>query len=401
MNNKRAFGLLQVTNAVSGISNGVVMITVPWIVLELTGSAAKAGLLAALSSLPGIFVSPVVGGLIDRFGRRAISMFSDVMSMISVLMFLVINAVGDLTYSWILIIAVLGACFDPAGYTARKALIPNAATASGIEIDSANGRHEGIFAIGWMVGPAIGSACIKWSGPMLAFAVTAVMFAAATIAVSLMHVDDEHGKTVAHHEDGHESFFASLREGFHALTRDKPLFALAIGFMFLSGLYMPIDTVIFPTYFESINNATGLGALFASLAAGMVIGSFAYGRLAARFSASALLRIVMIVSTASLMPMVILPPTWLFVVLGFFAGLSWGPFNPLWNTIVQKRVQPELQGRVYGLQMSLLYAAPPLGQLIVGASVDHFGLQSTFVVVMAVFGLVGFTFAATPILRKL
>ena len=401
MNNKRAFGLLQVTNAVSGISNGVVMITVPWIVLELTGSAAKAGLLAALSSLPGIFVSPVVGGLIDRFGRRAISMFSDVMSMISVLMFLVINAVGDLTYSWILIIAVLGACFDPAGYTARKALIPNAATASGIEIDSANGRHEGIFAIGWMVGPAIGSACIKWSGPMLAFAVTAVMFAAATIAVSLMNVDDEHGKTVAHHEDGHESFFASLREGFHALTRDKPLFALAIGFMFLSGLYMPIDTVIFPTYFESINNATGLGALFASLAAGMVIGSFAYGRLAARFSASALLRIVMIVSTASLMPMVILPPTWLFVVLGFFAGLSWGPFNPLWNSIVQKRVQPELQGRVYGLQMSLLYAAPPLGQLIVGASVDHFGLQSTFVVVMAVFGLVGFTFAATPILRKL
>ena len=401
MKNKRAFGLLQVTNAVSGISNGVVMITVPWIVLELTGSAAKAGLLAALSSLPGIVVSPVVGGLIDRFGRRAISMFSDFMSMVSVLMFLLVSAVGDLTYTWILVIAVLGACFDPAGYTARKALIPNAATASGIEIDSANGRHEGIFAIGWMVGPAIGSACIKWSGPMLAFAVTAGMFAIATIAVSLMHVDDEHGKTVAHHEDGHEPFFSSLRVGFHALTRDKPLFALAIGFMFLSGLYMPIDTVIFPTYFESIDNATGLGALFASLAAGMVIGSFAYGRLAAKFSPSALLRLVMIVSTVSLFPLVILPPTWLFVVLGFFAGLSWGPFNPLWNSIVQKRVQPELQGRVYGLQMSLLYAAPPLGQLIVGACVDAYGLQPTFIVVMAIFGLVGFTFAATPILRKL
>ena len=401
MKNKRAFGLLQVTNAVSGISNGVVMITVPWIVLELTGSAAKAGLLAALSSLPGIVVSPVVGGLIDRFGRRAISMFSDFMSMVSVLMFLVVNAIGDLTYTWILVIAVLGACFDPAGYTARKALIPNAATASGIEIDSANGRHEGIFAIGWMVGPAIGSACIKWSGPMLGFAVTGAMFAVAAIAVSLMRVDDEHGKTVAHHEDGHEPFFSSLRVGFHALTRDKPLFALAIGFMFLSGLYMPIDTVIFPTYFESIDNATGLGALFASLAAGMVIGSFAYGRLAAKFSPSALLRLVMIVSTVSLFPLVILPPTWLFVVLGFFAGLSWGPFNPLWNSIVQKRVQPELQGRVYGLQMSLLYAAPPLGQLIVGACVDAYGLQPTFIVVMAIFGVVGLTFAATPILRKL
>jgi len=399
--NKRAFGLLQVTNALSGVSNGVVMITVPWIVLELTGSAAKAGLLAALSSLPGIVVSPVVGGLIDRFGRRAVSIFSDVMSMLSVLMFLVVDAVADLTYLWILVIAVIGACFDPAGYTARKALIPNAATASGINIDAANGRHEGIFAIGWMVGPAIGSACINWSGPMLGFAVTVATFALASLAVVFMHVDDEHGKTVAHHEDGHEPFLTSLREGFDVMTKDKPLFALAIGFMFLSGLYMPIDTVIFPTYFESINDPTGLGILFAALAAGMVLGSFSYGWLAARYSTSMLLRLVMLVSTVSLLPLVFLPPTWLFAVLGFFAGLSWGPFNPLWNSIVQKRVAPEMQGRVYGLQMSLLYAAPPLGQLLVGASVDRFGLQPTFVVVMLLFGVVGFGFAATPALRKL
>jgi len=50
--NKAAFPFLQVTNAASGISNGVVMITIPWLVLDLTGSAAKAGLLAALSSIP-------------------------------------------------------------------------------------------------------------------------------------------------------------------------------------------------------------------------------------------------------------------------------------------------------------------------------------------------------------
>ena len=42
------------------------MITIPWLVLDLTGSAAKAGLLAALSSVPGIFVSPIVGGLIEE-----------------------------------------------------------------------------------------------------------------------------------------------------------------------------------------------------------------------------------------------------------------------------------------------------------------------------------------------
>ena len=399
--NKAAFPFLQVTNAASGISNGVVMITIPWLVLDLTGSAAKAGLLAALSGIPGIFISPIVGGLIDRFGRRAISMFSDVMSMISVLLFLLINWVGDLTYMWILVIAVLGACFDPAGYTARKALIPNAATSSGVDVDSANGRHEGIFAIGWMVGPALGAVCIELSGPMLAFGITAAMFGVATLFVFLMKVDDAHGKTIAHHEDGHERFADSLKSGFRVLTTDKPLLSLTISFVLLSAMYMPIEAVIFPTYFESINNPRALGSLFVSLAAGMVISSFSYGKLAARFSTKSLLRLVVLISSVAMFPMAFLPSTMWFVVLAFFAGLSWGPFNPLWNTVVQTRVQPELQGRVYGLQMSLLYAGPPIGQLMVGACVDNFGLQPTFIVLMSIFAATNVLIASLPVFRGL
>ncbi|MEY3818140.1 MAG: Transrane secretion effector, partial [Actinomycetota bacterium] len=40
--------------------------------LDRTGSAAAAGLLGALVSLPGIVVSPFVGALIDRVGRRKV-----------------------------------------------------------------------------------------------------------------------------------------------------------------------------------------------------------------------------------------------------------------------------------------------------------------------------------------
>ena len=47
------------------------MIAIPWLVLDRTGSAAAAGLLGALVSLPGIVVSPFVGALIDRVGRRS------------------------------------------------------------------------------------------------------------------------------------------------------------------------------------------------------------------------------------------------------------------------------------------------------------------------------------------
>ena len=80
---RSAFVRLQVANLSSGVANGVVMITVPWLVLERTGSPAQAGLLAALVSLPGIFVSPVIGGLIDRVGRRAVSALSDICSLLN------------------------------------------------------------------------------------------------------------------------------------------------------------------------------------------------------------------------------------------------------------------------------------------------------------------------------
>jgi len=398
---RAAFPLLQLANVVSGVSNGVVMITVPWIVLEKTGSAGRAGLLAALVSIPGIVVSPIVGGLIDRLGRRLVSVVSDVMSLVSVLLFVLVNAVGDLTYWWIVAIAILGAVFDPAGYTARKSLIPNAATASGVSVDAANGRHEGLFAIGWMVGPAIGAACIEWSGPMASFTVTAVFFAIAAVAVSNMKVNDEHGKSVAHEDDGHEPFFSSLRGGFRVIAGDRALLGLTITFVILSGLYMPIDTVIFPAHFESIDDPSGLGLLLASLALGMVIGSFSYGRLSARFTSSQMLRTIVVVSTCSLFPMVALPSKWVFGILGLISGLSWGPFNPLWNTVVQKRVEPNLQGRVYGIQMSVLSAAPPLGQLIVGASVDGFGLQPTFLVVMIVFVVAAISISSSRTLRHL
>jgi MFS family permease len=47
------------------------MITIPWLILEETGSPAFAGLVAAISALPGLLISPINGWLVDHVGRRA------------------------------------------------------------------------------------------------------------------------------------------------------------------------------------------------------------------------------------------------------------------------------------------------------------------------------------------
>ena len=85
----------------------------------------------------------------------------------------------------------------------------------------------------------------------------------------------------------------------------------------------------------------------------------------------------------------------------FLTGLSRGPFNPLWNSVVQRRIEPTSQGRIYGLQMSLLYAAPPLGQLVIGWSIESFGLRGTFSVVLAIFALCAVLIATRRSLQSL
>jgi MFS family permease len=66
------------------------------------------------------------------------------------------------------------------------------------------------------------------------------------------------------------------------------------------------------------------------------------------------------------------------VVSGFVLGLAWGPFGPLMNTLVQRRVPADVQGRVYGVQMALYYAAPPMAFLLAGWMVETWGIQATY-----------------------
>jgi hypothetical protein len=51
--------------------------------------------------------------------------------------------------------------------------------------------------------------------------------------------------------------------------------------------------------------------------------------------------------------------------------------------------------------MSLLYAAPPLGQLVIGWSIEAFGLRGTFSVVLGIFALCAVLIATRRSLQSL
>jgi MFS family permease len=393
--------LLQVANLLGGVANSTVAVLVPWLVIEETGSAAAAGTVAAVAALPGVVVSPLVGALVDRWGRRRVSIASDVMSAFSVSLFPGAAAAGELTVGVVMALAVLGAVFDPAGYTARKALIPDVAHAGRFAVDRINGLHEGVFAAGWVIGPALGALGIATIGVINTFWVTAIAFVLAVVAVAFIRVTEQ--GAISRHESGEdaEPFWTSLLRGARILWNDRALRVLTLAICVLAMVYLPTEAVLMPVHFEALGMPGAYGLTMTMLAAGGMLGSFAYGWLVGRMTKHRIAVLVMVSVTVAIIPMVFLPPLPVFVTAGFLLGLGWGPMNPLLNSLVQTRVPAHVQGRVYGVQNALFYAAPPVGLLLAGIAVEAWGVQVVYAIIGALLVVLSLLIAVLPSLREL
>jgi MFS family permease len=392
--------LLQISNFASALGNSIVMITIPWLILERTDSPAFAGLVAAVSALPAIVVSPIGGWLVDHLGRRAVSICADLLSSLSVAAFPIAAVTFGLTNTSILLIAVVGAIFDPAGYTARKTLLSDVAKKSDIDLDRLNGIHEGFMGTAWIFGPAIGAALISTVGSINSFWVSAGLFVVAALAILFLRVGDMGQESKQTALDAGEKIDLRLRVGVKTLWNDKLLRTLSIALLILAAVYLPTEAIVLPTYFEGLDNPSGLGLVISALAAGSAIGSFGYGWISKRVSRRTLIRCIMLGSAISIVPMAFLPPLPLLMAAGFLFGLAWGPYNPLVNTLVQQRIPAHLQGRVFGIQTAVFYVAPPLGMVIAGLSVENYGVNVTYAFLAGVLSITSIMVLLTKSLRS-
>lgn len=392
--------LHQLSNFSSALGNSIVMITIPWLILEETGSPAFAGLVAAVSALPGLLISPIGGWLVDHIGRRAVSVGADLLSAAAVVAFPIFALTSGLSSTSILIIAVMGAVFDPAGYTARKTLLADVAKASEIELDRLNGIHEGFMGVSWIFGPAVGTALISTVGAVNSFWFAGGLFIFAALNVLFLRVGNlgKDARDLA--EEAGEDSNRSIRIGFQVLWRDKLLRTITISILIIAAVYLPTETVVLSTYFEELGQPTSLGIVISALGAGSAIGSFGYGWISARLSRKNLVRTALIGTSVSIIPMAFLPPLPILVIAGFFLGLSWGPFNPLVSTLIQQRVPADQQGRVFGVQTAVFYAAPPLGMVLAGLSVESFGVRTTYMVLAAILSVTTIFALLTKSLRS-
>ena len=174
-------GFLTATG-LSVAANAMVAVVVPWLVLTRTDSPAQAGLVGAVALAAAVPALLLGGPLIDRWGRRRVSVSADLLSAGAVAALPVLDAVVGLTLVTTLALVGLGALFDGPGAAARESARPDLAAHTGIGLDALNARGEALDGAGQIVGPALAGIGLGLIGAMSSLWVAAGMFVLAAVA---------------------------------------------------------------------------------------------------------------------------------------------------------------------------------------------------------------------------
>lgn len=385
----------------AGAGNGISIIAFPWLVLQRNGSAMEASVVAMAGTLPLLASTVIAGAAVDYIGRRRVSMISDLLSALSVaavpLTALAFGA-DAINVAVLATLAAFGAAFDPAGMTARETMLPEAAKRAGWTLDHANSVYEAVFNLAYIVGPGIGGVLIATLGGVQTMWVTAAAFGYSIAAISVLRLE---GAGKPDRSELPDRVWAGVVEGLRFVWNLRVLRTLAIIDLTVTGLYMPMEAVLFPKYFTDRDEPAQLGWVLMALSIGGLIGALGYAVTARFIKRRTTMLIAVITLGAAMTVIAFLPPLPVILSLSVVVGLVYGPIQPIYNYVMQTNAPQHLRGRVVGVMGSLAYAAGPLGLLLAGPLADSAGLQTTFLALAVPMLVLGITAIGLPSLRDL
>src|SRR6476660_6367383 len=263
----------------AGAGNGISIVAFPWLVLQRNGSALDASLVAMAGTLPLLASTLIAGTAVDYIGRRRVSMISDALSALAVAAVPIIAIAfgADAVNAGVLAaLAALGSLFDPAGITARESMLPEAAQRAGWTLDHSNSVYEAVFNLAYIVGPGVGGLMIATLGGVNTMWVTAGAFVLSILAISTLRLE---GAGTPNRNALPEGVWAGVVEGLRFVWNNKVLRTLAIVDLAATGLYMPMESVLFPKYFTDRNEPAQLGWVLMALSVGGLVGALGYALL--------------------------------------------------------------------------------------------------------------------------
>ena len=366
-----SFRWLLASAIVNNAGDGVALAAGPLLVASQTRDPFLVSLALLSEYLPTLLFGVIAGTASDRFDRRRMIMAVNIVRAVVLAGLVATIVTGSVNIALVLLALFAMSTAETFADAGSSALMPGLVNRKDLGI--ANARMQGAFLLtNQLLTPPIG-AFLFVIGMSLPFAANAAAFALGAVLVSrvITSTRPEERQTT--------SWRADMAEGVRWLVAHPPMRTLALTIFTFNWTYGAARSVLVLYAGDRLHmDSVGFGLLATATAIGGVIGAVSYGRLERRFSLADLMRVGLLIETAT--HLIFAVNTIPAVALGTF--VVFGAHEFVWGTtattVRQRAVPDELLGRVAGVYRVAIVGGLVIGTPIGGLLAGAFGITAPF-----------------------
>jgi MFS family permease len=360
----RKFWILWISSTVSRFGDGMRFVTLPLLAFGISRNPLAVALVPVMESLPWMFFAPLVAALIDRWEKRRVLIWANLIRGALVLSFALLVLDGRARMVDVYLLALVSPfpqiASDSAAQTVLQAVVMDDSR------ESANSRLHtaGTLAEDFIGAPAAGALFALASGVPFVLDSLTFFFSAALLALVPLGWPKTAVESVTG-GPGRTSLLSSVVEGWRALRELRPVMQLAL-ITFVLDLALTAGTAVGAIFARVDVGLTDFqyGLLFSFLAAGGMLGGALSPRLVARFGLMPTLIGAMFVLGGARLVYGFSSGVFLACTAFLLAGIGAFVWHVAWSSFLQRVVPPDLLGRVYSITESVNHAALVGGALL-------------------------------------
>ena len=337
------------------------------------------GLVAFVSLIPSLILSPYAGSLIDRNNKYKILLITQVISMMQAGALAAIIYFKFYNIPIIIGLSLLQGITNAFDVTCRQSLMVEMVEDKA-DLPNAIALNSTMANLARIVGPAIAGVILSTFGEDFCFVGNFVSYVPVLICLLMMKLN----LTVIPHAQ--KSIWRELEDGFKYISSDKDLSSMIVMIGISSLFVIPFNTLM-PIFAKDLfHGNAGTFSWFESAAGlGSVISAMYLANLK---SAKPLMKITIIASAIFGLSLVfmsyssVLPIALVFMAL---SGIGMMAQTSAINTYIQTHAIPEMRGRAISYYVMAYQGMIPIGSLLIGWGAHAFGPR----LAVCIAGLIG------------
>jgi len=342
-----------------------------WLVLQLTDSPFKLGLISTLQFSPILMFSLVAGAVADRLPKRGLLVTTQTTLACQALLLGWLVSTGRVQYGHVAVLGLVLGFANAVDQPARQSFVMDMVGKG--DVANAVALNSAAFNAARIIGPAVAGVLIGRVGVGPVFFINSVGFVGVILTLLRLEARGLPAR------ERRATILEEIVEGLR-YARRTPRLLLALGLVLSVSLFVFNFTVYVPLLARTVLGlgAEGFGFLMASLGVGAVAGALTVGGFGSREPELGRMFLSAAVAFAALLGLGLSRHAWTAAPLLFVTGYFGIMLMATCNTSMQLRAPDALRGRVMSLYTWVTGGVFPIGAFLVGSISQAWGVSAAF-----------------------